>query len=162
MTKNEPSNVRNRRLRVSHWEMTIMRDWEDKDWDRGIALKKKGISKKTNQPTKQKNWRLIKVIIICLFRVVLKAYGGSQARGPIRATAASLCHRQQLGIWAESVTYTTTHGNAGSLTHWARPGIEHNLMAPSRILFCFATTGTPIKVIFKKLWMKEKKERLGK
>ena len=27
-------------------------------------------------------------------------------------------------IWAESVTYTTTHGNARSLTHRARPGIE--------------------------------------
>ena len=25
---------------------------------------------------------------------------------------------------ARSVTYTTVHGNAGSLTHWARPGIE--------------------------------------
>jgi len=23
-----------------------------------------------------------------------------------------------------SVTYTTTHGSAGSLTHWVRPGIE--------------------------------------
>ena len=25
-------------------------------------------------------------------------------------------------IQALSVTYTTAHGNAGSLTHWARPG----------------------------------------
>ena len=31
---------------------------------------------------------------------------------------------QQLGIRAASVTYTTAHGNAGSLTHGARPGIE--------------------------------------
>ena len=23
-----------------------------------------------------------------------------------------------------SMTYTTAHGNTGSLTHWARPGIE--------------------------------------
>ena len=29
---------------------------------------------------------------------------------------------QQHGIWALSVTYTTAHGNAGSLTHWARQG----------------------------------------
>ena len=28
---------------------------------------------------------------------------------------------QQLGFWAASVTYTTAHGNAASLTHWARP-----------------------------------------
>ena len=31
---------------------------------------------------------------------------------------------QQLGIRAASVTYTTAHGNARSLTPWARPGIE--------------------------------------
>ena len=30
----------------------------------------------------------------------------------------------QWGIQAASVTYTTAHCNAGSLTHWARPGIE--------------------------------------
>ena len=27
-------------------------------------------------------------------------------------------------IWAASVTYTTAQGNAGSLTHWVRPGIK--------------------------------------
>ena len=31
---------------------------------------------------------------------------------------------QQLGIRVTSSTYTTAHGTAGSLTHWARPGIE--------------------------------------
>ena len=31
---------------------------------------------------------------------------------------------QQQGIWAVSATYTTAHGNTGSLTHWARPGSE--------------------------------------
>ena len=31
---------------------------------------------------------------------------------------------QQCQIQATSSTYTTAHGNAGSLTHWARPGIE--------------------------------------
>ena len=36
-------------------------------------------------------------------------YGGSQGRGQIRATAASLHH---------------SHSNTGSLTHWARPGIQ--------------------------------------
>jgi len=30
---------------------------------------------------------------------------------------------QQCSIQATSATYTTAHGNAGSLTHWARPGI---------------------------------------
>ena len=27
-------------------------------------------------------------------------------------------------IWATSATYTTAHGNTGSLTHWVSPGIE--------------------------------------
>ena len=31
---------------------------------------------------------------------------------------------QQRQIQAKSATYTTAHGNARSLTHWARPGIE--------------------------------------
>ena len=30
---------------------------------------------------------------------------------------------QQCKIWAASVTYTTAHSNARSLTHWARPGM---------------------------------------
>jgi len=51
---------------------------------------------------------------------------------------------QQCGIQATSVTYTTAHGNAGSLTHRARPGIKP---ATSWFLVRFfnhcATTGTP-------------------
>ena len=51
-------------------------------------------------------------------------------------------------IQAESVTYTIAHGNARSLTHWARPGIEP---AFSGILVGFgihcATTGTPRTII---------------
>ena len=31
---------------------------------------------------------------------------------------------QQCQIWAASATYTTAHGNTGSLTHWARPGTK--------------------------------------
>ena len=60
--------------------------------------------------------------IVCLFAISWAtpvAYGGSQARGPIGAIAS---HRatpepQQRGIRAASATYTTAHGNAGSLTH---------------------------------------------
>ena len=54
---------------------------------------------------------------------------------------------QQRGIQAASATYTTAHGNARSLTHWARPGIEP---AASRFVVGFvnhcATTGTLIFV----------------
>ena len=42
------------------------------------------------------------IIIILLFRAALEAYGGSQARGRIGTTAASLCH---------------SHSNVGSELH---------------------------------------------
>ena len=60
-----------------------------------------------------------------LFRATPTAYGGSQARGRIGATAAAYATATAtLGIQAVSVIYTTAHGNAGSLTHGGRPGIE--------------------------------------
>jgi len=59
-----------------------------------------------------------------LFRATPVAYGGSQARGLIRAVAAGLHKRHSNIIRAPSATYTTAHSNAGSLTHWARQGIE--------------------------------------
>ena len=74
------------------------------------------------------------------------AYGGSQARGRIGATAASLTPQpQQHRIWAVSATYTRVHSNTGSLTHWGRPGMEPcNFMVPSQSHFCCAMVGTPI------------------
>lgn len=46
------------------------------------------------------------------------AHGGSQARGQIRAIAASLTPQaQQCQIQATSVTYTTAHSNA---TEWGQ------------------------------------------
>ena len=51
------------------------------------------------------------------------AYGGSQARGLIGAVAANLCQSHSSEGSESSATYTTAHGNAGSLTH--------NLMVPS-------------------------------
>ena len=64
-------------------------------------------------------------IYICLFRAVPAAFVGSQARGPIGAVAAGLLSEpQQHGIQASSATYTTAHGNAGSLTYQVRPEIE--------------------------------------
>ena len=76
-------------------------------------------------PQPQQSWILnhctrlgIQVFFVCLFcwfvlffalRVPPMAYGGSQARGQIRATAAGLRH---------------SHRNARSLTHWARPVIK--------------------------------------
>ena len=53
------------------------------------------------------------------FRAVPAAYGGSQAQGRIGAGAAGLYHShgQQRQIRAASATYTTAHGNDGSLIH---------------------------------------------
>ena len=54
------------------------------------------------------------LFVFCLFKAEPTAYGSSQARDQIRAVAAGL---QQHQILAVSVTYTTGHGNAGSLSH---------------------------------------------
>ena len=85
----------------------------------------------TNFPMSRMNWPLSWVGSKCLLSFFFffvcfaiswaapAAYGGSQARGRIGAVAAGLCtpEPQQHGIRAASVTYTTAHGNAGSLTH---------------------------------------------
>ena len=44
---------------------------------------------------------------------------------------------QQHQIQAESVTYTEAHSHVGCLTHWERPGIEHE---SSWILVGFVTS----------------------
>ena len=84
------------------------------------------------------------LVFLPFSRAAPTAYGGSQARGPIGAVHRPTPEPQQCGIWAASETYTTAHGNAGSLTHWLRPGIKP---ATSWVLVRFinqcAMTGTP-------------------
>ena len=67
-------------------------------------------------------------LIFCLFfggGAAPSAYGGSQAKGSNWSCSCwSTPQPQQCGIWVASATYTTAHSNAGSLTHWLRPGIE--------------------------------------
>ena len=54
----------------------------------------------------------------CLIRLTPVAYGGSQARGLIRSTAAGHSHSQSNArLEPMSATYTTAHGNTRSLTH---------------------------------------------
>ena len=61
------------------------------------------------------------IYLFCLFAISWAApvaYGGSQARGRIGAVATGLHQsHSKRGIQAVSATYTTAHGNAGSLTH---------------------------------------------
>ena len=50
----------------------------------------------------------------------------------------------QCQIQATSATYTAACSNAGSLTHWVRPGIESaSSRILARVLTCWATMGTP-------------------
>ena len=57
-----------------------------------------------------------------LFRAIPVANGSFQARGRIGYQLTT--QPQQCQIWVSSETYTTVHGNAGSLTHCERPGIK--------------------------------------
>ena len=54
-----------------------------------------------------------------LFRATPTAH-----KSPQGSNQSCSCQPQPQGIWATSETYTTAHGNAKSLTHWAGPGIE--------------------------------------
>ena len=54
-----------------------------------------------------------RIFFFFLFRAAPEAHGGPQARGQIRAALQPL----QLRIQPPSATYTTAHGNAGSLTY---------------------------------------------
>ena len=63
--------------------------------------------------TTSSNIHFLSFFVFCLFRALPTAYGGFQARGLIGAAAASLRHNQS----NVSVTYTTAHSNARSLTH---------------------------------------------
>ena len=80
----------------------------------------------------------------CLFTAKSAAHGGAQVRGPIGTVATGLYHSYSNAGSKGSVTYTTAHANAGSLSHWARPGME---TVSSWMLFGFAnhraTTGKP-------------------
>ena len=57
-------------------------------------------------------------------RATPEAYGGSQDGVRWSYSCRPTLEPQQRQIRVESATYTTAHGNAGSLTHWARPGIK--------------------------------------
>ena len=60
----------------------------------------------------------------CLFRAEPMTYGGFPGQ---RSNQSYSCwptpQPQECQIWATSMTYTTAHHNARSLTHWAGPGI---------------------------------------
>ena len=94
---------------------------------------------------------LTKFIIYLAFRAIPMAYGGSQARGQIRASHWPTPQPQQRQIRATSGTYTTAPGNTGSIIHWVRPGIKP---VSSWILVRFVSTAPrrrelPLLITFK-------------
>ena len=82
-----------------------------------------------------------------LFRAAPTAYGSSQARSQIGATAASHSNAK---IQAMSTNYTTAHGN-GQIRNPRSEARDqtHILMDTSRICFHFTTMRMPIKKILK-------------
>ena len=81
------------------------------------------------------------IYLFFLFRAIPTAYGSSQARDPIGVAASSLCHsysHSNLGSEPHLRPAVQFMATPGSLTHWARPGIEP---AASWILAGFVTTG---------------------
>ena len=69
-----------------------------------------------------------------LFRAPPVAYGGSQARGQIEATAAGLRHSSQ----QRQIPYPLSKARDRT----------HNLLVPSRICFHCAMMGTPCRFLF--------------
>ena len=68
-------------------------------------------------------------LFVCLFVLSFQGRTCSIWRFPGQGSnwSCSCCSTpkpQQCQIRATTLTYTTAHGNARSLTHWARPGIE--------------------------------------
>ena len=85
----------------------------------------------------------------CLFSAAPTAYGRSQARGWIETVDAGYTTAIAMPD-ASHIHYTADCGNARSLTHWVRPGIEAAYSwIQVRFLTCWATKGTPINTYFK-------------
>ena len=93
------------------------------------------------------NQILVLCVCVCVFRASPTANGGSRGRGQIGAVGSHWPMPQslQLRIWAVSATYTTAQGNAGSISHWVRPGIKP---ASSWILVRFVSMEPQQELLF--------------
>ena len=79
-------------------------------------------------------------VLFCLiFRATPMAYGGSQARGPIGSAATAASDLSRIC----NLHHSSRQSRIFSLLSEARDQ-THNLMVPSWIRLCYATTGTPI------------------
>ena len=85
------------------------------------------------------------ILFLLLFRATPMAYGGSQARGLNRASAASLCHRCSNTRSKLKLRPTPSSQQCQILNPLSKTKDQtHNLMVLSRIHFCCAMTEAPI------------------
>ena len=76
-------------------------------------------------------------LFVCFFPLSFEGRICGIWKFPGQRSNWSYLSHSNAGIRPASATYTTAHSNAGSLTHWVRPGIEPT---SSWILVGFATT----------------------
>ena len=102
--------------------------------------------------TNKKIWHCFCVCVcVCgFFQAMPTAYGGSQARGSNwSCSCLPTPPSQQCQIRAASATYSTAHGNARSLTHWAGTGIKP---ASSWLLVGLISAAPPWELLCVVLW----------
>ena len=93
--------------------------------------------------------------LFCLFRAVLAAYGGSQARGLIGAVAASL-HQSYSNARAQCICNLHDSSWQCQILNPLSEARDRtcNHMVPSQIRFrCCATMGTPVFYLFRAIAM---------
>ena len=83
-----------------------------------------------------------------LFRAIWK-FPGTEVESKLQLLAMPQPRPQWRQIWATSVTYMAACGNAGSLTHWARLGMEPKTSwTLCRVLNPLSHDGTPLALVF--------------
>ena len=98
--------------------------------------------------TENPNKRAVFCCCFCLFRAALTGYGGSQARGQIRAVAAGLCLSHS-NTRSEPCLRPTPQLKATPILSPLSEARDWNcvLMDASQIRFCWATMETPQRAI---------------
>ena len=93
-------------------------------WQAGEDIQVEWLRQNLRSPSSQvKGTYVLFFPFLFLFRVTPTTHGSFQASGQIRATAVSLCHSHS-NVGSEPRLQPTPQLNAGSLTHWMRPGID--------------------------------------
>ena len=116
------------------WEKLTFREYKS---ERCYSVKTSGVFNYVKVKVRLAILYLFIYLFIYLFRVAPAAYGGSEARGQIRAVAASLRHSSQKRQILNPLS---------KVRNWTRI-----LMDAIRSVNCWATVGTPIYYTLLKL-----------